>query len=124
MKTFLTVAATAAMLLGTFPAAAQRRPVNPFNERLRRLPVDQQRSVLRRAVLDSGQRCKQIGSVAYQAPYKNLEMWTVGCASAGNYAVFLGLDQSVQVRPCGDLAGLRLPLCRPLPPAPPVRRRR
>lgn len=106
MKTFPAI--LAAMLVAV-PAAAL---TNDFSNQLKKLSPLQQRATLRRAVLDNGQYCKRIGPVAYQAPYKNLEMWTVRCDRGANYAVFIGLDASVQVRPCADLAGLKLPTCR------------
>jgi hypothetical protein len=102
------VALTAFALLAT-PAFALD---NDFSNQLKRLPPLQQRAVLRRAVLDEGKYCGRIGPVAYQQPYKNLEMWTVRCGHGADYAAFIGLDGSVQVRPCGDLAKLELPACR------------
>ena len=45
-------------------------------------------------------------------------MWTARCNGATpkegpyDYAVFVGPDGDVQVRPCADLAGLKLPTCR------------
>lgn len=104
----VTAIATAALLAAT-PAFAT---ANGFSDQLKRLSPLQQRATLRRAVLDEGKYCRRIGPVAYQAPYKNLEMWTVQCDRGAAYAVFIGLDGSVQVRPCGDLAGLKLPACK------------
>jgi len=96
-------------LLVASPAAALK---NDFSDQLKKLSPLQQRAVMRRAVLDDSQYCKRIGPVAYQGPYKNLEMWTVQCDRGAAYAAFIGLDGSVQVRPCKDLAGLKLPTCR------------
>lgn len=104
-----TLAAIAAAALLSAPAAAL---TNDFSNQLKKLSPLQQRATMRRAVLDNGQYCKRIGPVAYQMPYKNLEMWTVQCDRDANYAVFIGLDASVQVRPCRDLAELKLPACR------------
>ena len=108
MKSALPLIA-ALLLAGPALAAPQK---NDFNEQLKKLPSLQQRAVMRRAVLDDGQYCKRIGAVAYQGPYKNLEMWTVQCGKDASYAAFIGLDGSVQVRPCRDLAKLKLPACR------------
>lgn len=102
--TALTVAA-----LATAPALAT---ANDFSNQLKRLPQQRQRAVLRRAVLDDAQSCRRIGPVAYQGSYKNLEMWTVICGQGATYAAFIGLDGSVQVRPCGDLPKLKLPACK------------
>ncbi|KKC25637.1 hypothetical protein [Sphingomonas sp. SRS2] len=91
------------------PAVALK---NDFSDQLKKLPEYRQRAVLRRAVLDGNQYCRRIGPVAYQGPYKNLEMWTVSCDRGATYGAFIGLDGSVQVRPCKDLATLKLPTCR------------
>lgn len=106
MKTILAITAA---LLAAAPAAAL---TNDYSNQLKKLSPLQQRATMRRAVLDNGQYCKRIGPVAYQQSYKNLEMWTVQCDRGAAYAVFIGLDASVQVRPCRDLADLKLPVCR------------
>lgn len=103
------IAAVAAAVMTAAPAAALR---NDFSDQLKKLSPLQQRATMRRAVLDNGQYCKRIGPVAYQGPYRNLEMWTVQCDRGAAYAVFIGLDASVQVRPCADLVQLKLPACR------------
>ncbi len=108
MKNILLAAAAALALL---PGAAQAA-TNGFSDQLKKLSPLQQRATLRRAVLDEGQYCRKIGPVAYQQSYKNLEMWTVQCDRGATYATFIGLDGSVQVRPCADLAKLKLPVCR------------
>ena len=104
MKTLIALIAAA---LVTTPALA-----NEFSNKLKTLSSMQQRAVMRRAVLDDKQYCKRIGPVAYQGPYKNLEMWTVQCDRGAAYAAFIGGDGSVQVRPCRDLVGLKLPACK------------
>ncbi|MFZ5706972.1 MAG: hypothetical protein ACOY5R_17100 [Pseudomonadota bacterium] len=103
------LAAAAAFSLSTVAAQAAS---NGFSDQLKKLSPLQQRATLRRAVLDEGQYCRKIGPVAYQQAYKNLEMWTVQCDRGAAYATFIGLDGSVQVRPCADLVKLKLPACR------------
>jgi len=93
------------------PALAADKP-NAFSDRLKKLAPIQQKAVMRRAVLDDSQYCKQVATTAYQGRYKNLEMWTVRCDRGADYGAFIGPDGSVQVRPCADLAGLKLPTCR------------
>jgi hypothetical protein len=39
-------------------------------------------------------------------------MWSARCDRGGDYAVYIGPDGSVQVRPCADAAKLKLPACR------------
>ena len=85
---------------------------NDYNARLKKLSPTLQRAVMRRAVLDHNQYCKHIGPVAYQGPWKNLEMWVVKCDRGAAYGAFVGGDGSVQVRPCADLVTFKMPACR------------
>lgn len=114
MNKIVTAAVTAALLGATVPAFA----ANGFSDQLKKLSPLQQRATLRRAVLDEGKKCRRIGPVAFQGAYKNLDMWTVQCDRDVFYAAFIGPDGSVQVRPCADLASLKLPTCRLPKPAP------
>ncbi len=104
-----------ASAIGLFLAApALAAPVgqaNPFNAKLLQLrPADRQ-GALDRAIVDDGQRCGRLTQSAYRGPYGNLGMWVARCKPGGDYAVFVGPDGSVQVRPCADLKGLKLPEC-------------
>ena len=107
---------TAALLLAlaAVPVAAQVPAANAFSDRLAALPLLQRTAVLRRAVLDSGVVCKRVLGGRFQQSYRNLKMWTVNCAGGLDYGLFIGPDASVQVRPCGDLVKLKLPVCRPM----------
>ncbi|SNS79091.1 hypothetical protein SAMN06295912_11646 [Sphingomonas laterariae] len=112
----------AALIAATMasPVLAQPKPqANPYSDRLAALTDLQRNAALRRAVLDSGQYCKRVEWSAKQQTYKNLVMWTARCNPGGDKAVFIGPDGSVQVRPCKDLAQLKLPQCR-MPPAKPA----
>lgn len=109
MKILTAIAAIAAIALLATPTLAA---ANDFSNQLKKLSSQKQRAVMRRAVLDEGKYCKKIGPVGYQQAYKNLEMWWVQCDRGAAYAAFIGLDGTVQVRPCGDLAQLKLPACR------------
>jgi len=104
VTTALVATATAALAI---PANAP----NPFNERLRALDELQRNAVLRRGILDSGETCKRVTGAVFNGPYGNLMRWTAWCEPASDYAVYIGTDSSVQVRPCSDLAKLKLPLC-------------
>ena len=66
---------------------------------------------LKRAILDQGLRCKQIVQTGYVARYKNMDVWTAGCADERQWALFIGADDSVQVRACKDVSQLGLPAC-------------
>ncbi len=108
MKIIATIAAAALAITPAFAIGV----TNDYNARLQKLPELQQRAIMRRAVLDHNQYCKRIGPVAYQAPYKNMQMWVVKCDRGAAYAAYVGPDGSVQVRPCADLVSLKLPACR------------
>lgn len=110
-KLFAALLAASAALA---PAGAQ--PANPFSDRLQKLSALQRHSVLRRAILDSGESCKRVEQAAISGRYKNLVMWSARCMPGGDYGLFIGSDASVQVRPCAEARTLGLPPCR-LPPA-------
>jgi len=84
---------------------------NPHVEQLKSLSEFNRGMGLRRAVLDSRQRCKKVDWSGYQEDYKNLSMWAVDC-SDGDYAVFIAPSGDVQVRQCRHLKSLGLPECR------------
>jgi hypothetical protein len=111
MKIIAAPLASLALLIAV-PAAAAVNPAQDYSDRLLKLSDIQQRAVMRRAILDGVQYCKQVLATRYQGSYKNLVMWTAHCAKGGDYAVYIGPDGSAQVRPCADLAKLKLPLCR------------
>lgn len=66
---------------------------------------------LKRAIADQGLRCKQIVTTGYVARYKNMDVWTATCGDERQWALFIGADDSVQVRHCKDVAQLGLPAC-------------
>jgi hypothetical protein len=105
------IVSLAALLVAATPALAIGVQ-NNFSDSLKKMSSVQQRAVMRRAVLDHDQYCKQIGPVAYQGPYKNMEMWVVQCDRGAAYGAFIGSDGSVQVRPCADLVTFKLPRCK------------
>jgi len=67
---------------------------------------------LRRAVMDSGSRCKSVEESGYQQPHVNMSMWAIRCSDGGRYALFIAPNGDVQVRRCADAAQLKLPECR------------
>ena len=66
---------------------------------------------LKRAISDQGLRCKQIVTTGYVARYKNMDVWTATCGDKRAWALFIGADDSVQVRECEHVAQLGLPAC-------------
>lgn len=105
----------AALLAVTTPALAQKPVPNPFSDRLAKLGNIPRRAVLRRAVLDNNQWCDRVIDDRRQGPWRNLSMWSARCGRGAEYAIFIGVDQMVQVRPCADLVKFKLPACQ-LPP--------
>lgn len=110
------------------PAAAQIKVANPASDQIRAYPDIQRRAVLRGIVMDGGAYCKRVEQAGLQGPWGNLMMWRAKCDPTDarlDYAVFIGADATAQVRPCADMAALKLPVCRPFPPikasAPPAR---
>ena len=66
---------------------------------------------LKRAIADQGLRCKQVVTTGYVARYKNMDVWTATCGDQQQWALFIGADDSVQVRACKDVSKLGLPAC-------------
>ena len=66
---------------------------------------------LKRAIYDSGNVCQRLTDSNFVTDYKNLAMWRATCADGKNWAIFIAPEGSVQVRPCADLAELKLPRC-------------
>jgi len=118
MRIMKAAIATALFAIATAALAIPAHAPNPFNDRLRALGELERNSVLRRGILDSGQRCKRVAGSVFNGPYGNLMRWTAWCEPDGDYAVYIGTDQSVQVRPCADAAQLKLPLCTARPKTP------
>jgi hypothetical protein len=66
---------------------------------------------LKRAIHQSGFRCKRVETSGYVQEHENLSMWTADCDDGRKWAIFVGPDGTAQVRPCADLAQLKLPAC-------------
>ena len=88
------------------------RLANPQSEQLKGMSELYRNLGLRRAIMDSGQKCKKSEGGAYQEDYKNMAMWTTHCVDSGDWAIFISPGGEVQVRLCSDEAALGLPACR------------
>lgn len=123
---FLAVTLLAAPALAQNNAAAAM----DYSNRMSSLTEIQRYAAIRRALQDNGQWCPRVTAAAYQQPVKNLVMWVARCGainkpqptlagtmpkSSADYALFIGPDGTVQAAPCGDLAKMKWPACRPLP---------
>jgi len=101
-------------------AACDKQPTTPrtpiavrseAQDRLHKLN-DMDRAIgLKRAIYDAGEVCKRVVQSGYVTEHQNLSMWTASCDDGKSWAVFVGPDGSAQVRPCQDMAQLKLPAC-------------
>ena len=70
---------------------------------------------LKRAIQESGSSCKRVAATGFVGTYKNMDYWTARCVDtsdrARDWAVFIGADDSAQVRLCSDTAAVGLPAC-------------
>lgn len=80
-------------------------------EQLHELNALNRAIALKRAIHDSGYRCKRITETGFVGTYENLDMWMARCDDGRDWAVFIGPDGSAQVRDCEDVSGFGLPQC-------------
>ena len=101
-------------------SGATRIANRPHEELMERSDVDR-RVTLVRAIRATGNRCPRRvePNPVYQGDYEGMALWTARCDNNEQYAVFIAPNEDVQVRNCRDMAQLRLPACRTLPPAEP-----
>ena len=114
---------TTALLLGACekeaPEAAQpAKAVSVRSEAQKQLSAASEldRAIgLKRAIMASGSACGRVTSTGFVGPYKNLDYWTATCVDSfkrsREWAIFVGADDSVQVRLCKDTEAVGLPAC-------------
>lgn len=111
------MAVAAAVLAAGCDNSQPTAPANPIvvrsaeQNQLHQLDDMNRAIALKRAILDSGNRCKRVESSGYVQEHGNLSMWTAKCDDGGNWGVFVGPDGSAQVRRCDDNARYGLPAC-------------
>ena len=66
---------------------------------------------LKRAITDQGLRCGQIVSTGFVTRFRDMDMWTATCGDDRQWALFIGANDSVQVRLCNDNEKIGLPAC-------------
>ena len=70
---------------------------------------------LKRAIMESGSSCRRVATTGFVGTYKNMDYWTASCADkfdrTRDWAVFIGADDSAQVRLCEDTKAVGLPAC-------------
>ena len=70
---------------------------------------------LKRAIRDFGAGCVRVTKSGYVGRYKQMDYWTATCSDDRNrtrdWALFIGANDSVQLRLCEDVAKVDLPGC-------------
>ena len=70
---------------------------------------------LKRAIMESGSSCGRVAKTGFVGTYKDMDYWTASCADkfdrTRDWAVFIGADDSAQVRLCSDTKAVGLPAC-------------
>ena len=67
---------------------------------------------LKRAIYASGSTCPRVDATRFAGRYKNMDMWAARCSDKRDWALFIGADNSVQVRLCKDTEAVGLPACK------------
>ncbi len=114
---------TAAALLGACgkeapPPAKPVETITVRSEAQKQLSAagDLDRAIaLKRAIMASGSACARVATTGFVGPYKNMDYWTASCVDSfdrtRDWAIFIGADDSVQVRLCEDTQAVGLPAC-------------
>jgi hypothetical protein len=95
---------------------AVMQAANPLSDQLKGMSELYRNLGLRRALMDSGQRCKKVDRAAYQEQYKTMAMWVARCSDTGDWQIHIAPTGDVQVRQCRHAEQLGLPVCSVLPP--------
>lgn len=70
---------------------------------------------LKRALQDTKAECRLVTKSGYVGEYENTSYWTATCEDkfkrTRDWALFIGPDESVQVRLCEDVVKAGLPAC-------------
>ena len=70
---------------------------------------------LKRALYDSKAECRRVTKSGYVGEYENTSQWNATCEDkvkrTRDWALFIGPDESVQVRLCEDVVKAGLPAC-------------
>ena len=66
---------------------------------------------MRRAITGVGMPCQRVEYSGYVGRYENLDQWVAACDDKRVWAVFIGADDTAQVRYCPDVEKVGLPAC-------------
>lgn len=100
------------------PATQPSQPIvvrSEGQDRLHQLDDLNRAIALKRAIHESGAECRRVTSSGYVGEYENTSYWTATCEDQfgrdRSWALFVGPDESVQVRLCDDVAKAGLEPC-------------
>ena len=112
---------------GDSPATQPSQPIvvrSEGQDRLHQLDDLNRAIALKRAIYAAGSDCRRVTQSGYVGEYENTSYWTATCEDqfgrARDWALFVGPDESVQVRLCEDVvkAGLQPCVIKPEAKAP------
>lgn len=66
---------------------------------------------MKRAITGAGYPCKRVEYSGYVGEYENLDQWTARCDDRRQWAIFIGADDTAQIRYCNDVEKAGLPAC-------------
>lgn len=66
---------------------------------------------LRRAITGQGLRCQTVTGSGFVGRWENLDQWAATCNDDRQWAIFIGADDTAQVRDCEDVVEAGLPAC-------------
>lgn len=100
------------------PATQPSQPIvvrSEGQDRLHQLDDLNRAIALRRAIYESGAACPRVAKSGYVGEYENTSYWTATCEDRSgrttDWALFVGPDESVQVRLCEDVVKAGLQPC-------------
>ena len=116
LLSFLLIAAVVAC--DDNPATQPSQPIvvrSEGQDRLHQLDDLNRAIALKRAIHESGNECRRVTQSGYVGEYENTSYWTATCEDrfgrTRDWALFVGPDESVQVRLCEDVVKAGLQAC-------------
>ena len=100
------------------PATQPSQPIvvrSEGQDKLHQLDDMNRAIALKRAIYGAGSDCRQVTQSGYVGEYENTSYWTATCQDRHgrkrDWALFVGPDESVQVRLCEDVVKAGLQPC-------------
>jgi hypothetical protein len=100
------------------PATQPNQPIvvrSEGQDKLHQLDDMNRAIALKRAIYEAGSDCRRVTKSGYVGEYENTSYWTATCEDRfgrnRDWALFVGPDESVQVRLCEDVVKAGLAPC-------------